>query len=511
MSGKIGFRNNSSAVLLESMGLQDDWLYVGSSLSEKFTPPDGTDYLVATLGDPGGDFEIVHLFEPAQDGVGLCLSVLRAQEDTVNMEWPAGTPIQGLLTAGGLKALAGSAEGGFVADASGNLLAGAAAISKGTGAGGLVIALLPYDADIQGKAFEAGAWVGTGDVVYYGAYEFLILNDGNLGADPISSMSSKSGEVRYATIGRYGERKLNDGSVTLGPNVLPGGYGSVVVGMGAKAAGEASGSAVVVGSSAIAGGSNAVALGADAHGLGESALAIGSGAKALAVRSIALRATVDVQDAWAIGGVPLLSEGNASSNEAYADTAAIAPEGTVGLGLTDIGEIRTWAPGMTVRTGDAVLPTTGGDYLYVAQVRFDPQVQDNSVETGAQEPEFNGYYAFEEKITWGAVNIAAGRKYTFEIPSHVMFFATEIGFLSTSAGAVTAAAQISFGTEGAPAAVLNQVALPGPLGANRMHRLSIENVRGLTGVVQVTLDTPVAGGQYQGRFYLRGLFTRTRG
>ncbi|CAB5675225.1 hypothetical protein [Comamonas aquatica] len=112
MAKKIGFRNNTAGVLSRELAAPPDGsvLHMSAEQGGYFVPPDGRDYVVATLGDPQtpAAFEIVHLSAPEflSGSDEYAFQVERNQEATARVApWPAGTPIQALLTAGGLHAL----------------------------------------------------------------------------------------------------------------------------------------------------------------------------------------------------------------------------------------------------------------------------------------------------------------------------------------------------------------------------------------------------------------------
>jgi hypothetical protein len=112
MTKKVGFRNNTAGVLSRELAAPPDGtvLHMSAVQGAHFAPPDGRDYVVATLGDPQtpAAFEIVHLSAPEflSGSDEYAFQVERNQEATARVApWPAGTPIQALLTAGGLHAL----------------------------------------------------------------------------------------------------------------------------------------------------------------------------------------------------------------------------------------------------------------------------------------------------------------------------------------------------------------------------------------------------------------------
>ena len=179
---------------------------------------------------------------------------------------------------------------------------------------------------------------------------------------------------------------------------------------------------------------------------------------------------------------------------------------------TDIGQPRAWQPQMLVREGDVVVPTAGGPYAYAAQLLFDPKIPDNTTTTGQTEPNFQNYTASENNaLWWYPFPAGLAQTHVYGLYDHQQFYVTEIGFLCTEVGAITAGAKLSFGPVDDPTAVLNDVDLPGPYGPNRMLRLPIAQPVGLTGAMAITLTQLAAGGHCQGRFYLRGMAVRTRG
>ncbi len=119
MTKKVGFRNNAAGVLSRELAAPPDGtvLHMSAAQGAHFAPPVGRDYVVATLGDPQtpAAFEIVHLSAPQYLGGSdeYAFQVERSQEATSRARpWPAGTPIQALLTAGALHAVQDGAGGG---------------------------------------------------------------------------------------------------------------------------------------------------------------------------------------------------------------------------------------------------------------------------------------------------------------------------------------------------------------------------------------------------------------
>ena len=519
MADKVGFRNNALAELAQVLQAADTELFMSTEHGDRFTPPDGTDYIVATLGDPEAEHEIVHLSAVAFVGDGLArFQVVRNREATHRSEpWPAGTPVQGLLTAGGLNAMRGGPVVGFETDATGSLRAGAAATAAGVGLGdnGAHIAVMPSGNRRYAVEYMPDESVPAGAIVYAGGYSFMALNEGPLGQEPPSLEASpqRSGQVFYAPVGRTDAPKLENHSITLGSEALPGGEGALVIGAMATVA-ELASDGMALGQGAASLQVEALAVGGWSMAAGVRAVAIGGGALAMTDASIAIGTKVEIAHSWRIAGVPTLGEGIAGVDPlSDFQAVAIAPDATVALAHTDIGVVRTWQPLMTVRSGDVVMPTVAGDYAYVAEAPFFAQVADNTVQTGSEEPLFNieAWPAYENNVIWRPIRAGLAQSLVFPIPEHQMFYVTEIGFMSTDAGAVTTGAKLSFGSVDAPALVLNDVELPGAMGANRMHRIPIEEPIGLTGTAAITLTRLVAGGHYQGRFYLRATVTRTRG
>lgn len=524
MAQKIGFRNNTAGVLSQELAAPPDGsvLHMSAEQGGHFLPPDGRDYVVATLGDPQTQaaFEIVHLSAPQYLGGSdeYAFQVERNQEATARVApWPAGTPIQALLTAGGLHALQEGAGGGggWVGDSLGSLRAGTAATdpSLRLGMDSPHLAWVPTFKALNGaREFEPGMLVGNGAVFKVGDHYYKALNQGILGQSPPDSSPQMSGNVNCVQLRMGPQYKLQDGSVTIGTDISPAGAGSVVIGSSVSTCEVADG-VVAIGRDLSCAGMASLAIGEETRGDGDYAIALGGYAEALAEGAIAIGTKVDVPYAWTICGLPVPRDAWASFGtpvKVWDGTAA--PEATVTLTHTDIGQPRAWQPQSLVREGDVVVPAAGGPYAYAAKLLFVPQISDNTATTGQTEPIFQDYVASENNAIWWHPFFAGlAQKHLFELYEHQLFYVTEIGFLCTEVGAVTAGAKLSFGTVDNPAAVLNDVELPGPYGPYRMLRLPIPQPVGLTGALAITLTQLAAGGHCQGRFYLRGTVVRTRG
>lgn len=524
MVQKIGFRNNTAGVLSQELAAPPDGsvLHMSAAQGGHFLPPEGRDYVVATLGDPQtpAAFEIVHLSAPQYLGGSdeYAFQVERNQEATARVApWPAGTPIQALLTAGGLHALQEGAGGGggWVDDSLGSLRAGTAATdpSLRLGTDTPHIAWVPTFKALNGaREFEPGMLVGNGAVFKVGDHYYKALNQGILGQSPPDSSPQMSGNVNCVQLRMGPQYKLQDGSVTIGTDISPAGAGSVVIGSSVSTCEVADG-VVAIGRDLSCAGMASLAIGEETRGDGDYAIALGGYAEALAEGAIAIGTKVDVPYAWTICGLPVPRDAWASFGtpvKVWDGTAA--PEATVTLTHTDIGQPRAWQPQSLVREGDVVVPAAGGPYAYAAKLLFVPQISDNTATTGQTEPIFQDYVASENNAIWWHPFFAGlAQKHLFELYEHQLFYVTEIGFLCTEVGAVTTGARLSFGTVDNPAAVLNDVELPGPYGPYRMLRLPIAQPVGLTGALAITLTQLAAGGHCQGRFYLRGTVVRTRG
>lgn len=527
---KVGFRNNTAGVLSQELAVPPDGsvLHMSAEQGGHFLPPDGRDYVVATLGDPQTQaaFEIVHLSAPQYlDGSDeYAFQVERGQEATARFTpWPAGTPIQALLTAGALHAIqdsiaAGGGDsggGGFTGDSLGSLRAGTAATATDLRLGTISphIALVPTFTDLSGaREFEPGMLVGYGMVFKVGDHYYKALNSGFLGQSPPDSSTQMSGDVNCVQLRLGAQYKLQDGSVTIGTDISPAGTGSVVIGNSVSTSEVADG-VVAIGRNLSCMGAAGVAVGEETNCSGDYGIALGSYSEARAEGAVAIGTRVDVPYAWTVCGLPMPRDVWARAGETVnVPDSTAAPEATVTLTHTDIGQPRAWQPQMLVREGDVVVPTAGGPYAYAAQLLFDPKISDNTVTTGQTEPNFQNYTASEnDALWWHPFPAGLAQTHVYELYDHQQFYVTEIGFLCTEVGAVTTGAKLSFGTADNPTAVLNDVDLPGPYGPNRMLRLPIPQPVGLTGTLAITLTQLAAGGHCQGRFYLRGMAVRTRG
>lgn len=530
MTKKVGFRNNTAGVLSQGLAAPPDGtvLHMSADQGAHFVPPEGRDYVVATLGDPQtpAAFEIVHLSAPQYLGGSdeYAFQVERNQEATArSTPWPAGTPVQALLTAGALHAIqdgiaAGGGDsggGGFADDSLGSLRAGTSATDPGLRLGTSTphVALVPILRSLIGaREFEPGMIVGDGTVFKVGDYYYKTLNQGFLGQSPLDGSAQMSGNVNCVPLCLGAQYKLQDGSVTIGSDISPGGAGSVMIGH-SMGAGEAASGVVAIGSRLSCAGVAGVAIGEEVRCDGDYATALGSYSEARAEGAIAIGTRVDVPYAWTVCGLPMPRDAWASFGtpvKVWDGTAA--PEATVTLTHTDIGQPRAWQPQSLVREGDVVVPAAGGPYAYAAKLLFVPQISDNTATTGQTEPIFQDYVASENNAIWWHPFFAGlAQKHLFELYEHQQFYVTEIGFLCTEVGAVTTGAKLSFGPVDDPTAVLNDVDLPGPYGPNRMLRLPIPQPVGMTGAMVITLTQLAAGGHCQGRFYLRGMAVRTRG
>lgn len=528
---KVGFRNNTAGVLSRELAAPPEGsvLHMMAAVGAYFVPPVGHDYVVVTLGDPQvqGGFEIVHLstYQWLEGSNEYAFQVERNQEATDrSTPWPAGTPVQALLTAGALHAIqdgiaAGGGDsgggGGFTGDSLGSLRAGTGATDPDLrlGTSNPHIALVPTFKSLAGaREFEPGMLVGNGTVFKVGNIFYKALNQGILGQSPPNSSPQMSGNVVCVQLRMGAQYKLQDRSVTIGTDISPAGEGSVVIGSSASTSEVADG-VVAIGRDLSCDGISSVAIGEGTRGDGDYAIALGGYAEALAEGAIAIGTKVNVPYAWTIGGLPVPRDAWASFGtplSVWEGTAA--PEATVTLTHTDIGQARTWQPESQVREGDVVVPTAGGPYAYAAKLLFVPKISDNTATTGQTEPVFQDYVASENNAIWWQPFFAGlAQKHVYELHGHQLFYVTEIGFLCTEVGAVTTGAKLSFGTVDNPTAVLNDVELPGPYGPYRMLRLPIAQPVGLTGALSITLTQLAAGGHCQGRFYLRGMAVRTRG
>lgn len=529
---KVGFRNNTAGVLSRELAAPPDGavLHMSAAQGGYFVPPDGRDYVVATLGDPQtpAAFEIVHLSAPEflSGSDEYAFQVERSQEATARFApWPAGTPIQALLTAGALHAIqdgvaagggdSGGGGGGFTGDSLGSLRAGTAATDSNLRLGTISphIALVPTFKSLNdAREFEPGMLVGNGTVFKVGSIFYKALTQGFLGQSPPDSSPQMSGNVNCVQLRLGAQYKLQDGSVTIGTDISPAGPGSVVIGSSVTTSEVANG-VVAIGRDLSCAGAASVAIGKETRGDGDYAIALGGYAEALADGAIAVGTQVNVPYAWTVCGLPVPRDAWASFGtpiKVWDGTAA--PDATVTLTHTDIGQPRAWQPQSLVREGDVVVPTAGGPYAYAAKLLFVPEISDNTAMTGQTEPIFQNYVATEnDAIWWHPFFAGLAQTHVYELYAHQQFYVTEIGFLCTEVGAITAGAKLSFGTVDNPTAVLNDVALPGPYGPNRMLRLPIPEPVGLTGALAITLTQLAAGGHCQGRFYLRGTVVRTRG
>jgi len=528
---KVGFRNNTAGVLSRELAAPPEGsvLHMMAAVGAYFVPPVGHDYVVVTLGDPQvqGGFEIVHLstYQWLEGSNEYAFQVERNQEATDrSTPWPAGTPVQALLTAGALHAIqdsiaAGGGDsgggGGFTGDSLGSLRAGTGATDPDLrlGTSSPHIALVPtFKSLASAREFEPGMLVGNGTVFKVGNIFYKALNQGLLGQSPPDSSPQMSGNVNCVQLRLGGQYKLQDGSVTIGADISPAGAGSVVIGKSVSTSEVADG-VVAIGRNLSCAGMASVAIGEETNCDGDYAIALGCYSQARAEGAIAIGGKVDVPYSWGINALPVPRDVWARAGETVRVwDGTTSSEATVTLTHTDIGQPRAWQPQMLVREGDVVVPTAGGPYAYAAKLLFDPKISDNTATTGQTEPNLQNYTASENNaLWWYPFPAGLAQTHVYELYEHQQFYVTEIGFLCTEVGAITAGAKLSFGTVDNPTAVLNDVDLPGPYGPNRMLRLPIPQPVGLTGALVITLTQLAAGGHCQGRFYLRGMAVRTRG
>ena len=244
------------------------------------------------------------------------------------------------------------------------------------------------------------------------------------------------------------------------------------------------------------------------------ALALGTAEQAAAVRAykgVAINAIGNgVEDAWLIGGAPVLQR-VAATSVALMDRH-MTPDGTGATPTVDLGVAPTWAAATSYSDGAIVHPTTPDGLQYLLWLT-DPS--SGPLTSGATEPDFSGpggsFMEFNPgggfDNFWTCLDLSTG--ITQNLPmAGVRFYPSEVGFICFGRGAgVTTDPVISIGTPAAPTKYANAVTLTG-LGTNQIHRIAVTDQDGVAGL-KFTLDTPAAGGVFRGRFYFKGTFVQS--
>ncbi|MDH4418908.1 MAG: hypothetical protein QE485_16990 [Acidovorax sp.] len=244
------------------------------------------------------------------------------------------------------------------------------------------------------------------------------------------------------------------------------------------------------------------------------ALALGTVDQTAAVRAskgVAINAIGSgVEDAWLIGGTPVLQRVAATSVSLM--DRHMTPDGTGATPTVDLGVPPIWTAATQYSDGAIVKSTTpsGQQFLlWMANPSAGP------LTSGATEPPFAGPAgAFTEfspgsgfNNFWTCFNLASG--ITQDLPmAGVRFYPSEVGFICFERGAgVTTDPVISIGTPAAPTKYANAVALTS-LGTNQIHRIAVTDQDGVGGL-KFTLGTPAIGGVFRGRFYFKGTFVQS--
>ncbi len=244
------------------------------------------------------------------------------------------------------------------------------------------------------------------------------------------------------------------------------------------------------------------------------ALALGTIDQTAAVRAskgVAINAIGNgVEDAWLIGGAPVLQRVGATS-VALMDRH-MTPDGTGATPTVDLGVPPTWATATSYSDAAIVQPTTPDGLQYLLWMT-DPST--GPLTSGATEPSFAGPAgAFAEfdpgggfDNFWTCLDLATG--ITQDLPMvGVRFYPSEVGFICFERGAgVTTDPVVSIGTTATPTKYASAVTLTG-LGTNQIHRIAVTDQDGVGGL-KFTLDTPAAGGVFRGRFYFKGTFVQS--
>lgn len=244
------------------------------------------------------------------------------------------------------------------------------------------------------------------------------------------------------------------------------------------------------------------------------ALALGTTDQTAAVRAskgVAINAIGSgVEDAWLIGGAPVLQRVGATSVTLM--DRHMTTDGTGATPTVDLGVPPTWAAATSYSDAAIVQPTTPDGLQYLLWMT-DPS--SGPLTSGATEPSFAGpsgaFIAFSPgggfANFWTCLNLASG--ITQDLPmSGVRFYPSEVGFICFERGAgVTSAPVVSIGTTATPTKYASAVTLTG-LGTNQIHRIAVTDQDGVGGL-KFTLVAPAAGGVFRGRFYFKGTFVQS--
>ena len=260
----------------------------------------------------------------------------------------------------------------------------------------------------------------------------------------------------------------------------------------------------------------AVAVGYNTTAEGENSIAMGPGATAIPAKSVSIglggfdvaRAYKSFQFAsFAIPCVPR-DDWWAGSGAQYNSGSEIVFTGP----FIDLGTPPTWTTATAYDDGSVVraVTPTGTQYRLWCEVTDSGDLL--SITSGVSEP------------TWPAVgsSVAEGVNGFWLavdpttvideiIPTGMVFYPTEVGFICFNYGAVTAAPFVSIGTAASPTLFVNNQQLTGITGASQRQAFSgLKN--GITDL-RCTLVTAATGAspQFHGRFYAKGIFIQAQG
>ncbi len=285
---------------------------------------------------------------------------------------------------------------------------------------------------------------------------------------------------------------LGDNAVAVHPS-------SAAFGYGARAEGESS---------------TAVSWGARAQG--PFALALGGYVPVAHGVSIGADARVSRADTLGICALPTIQRDNWWMGYGAKYYSAIEP--VICLNFADFGSTPVWQSSTTYTDGDVVKATAGGDMQFVLwHGLYNANALPNTMTSAPAEPTWptavGGDVAAEanEDHWWIAQNPTTG--VIEPLPAGTVLYITEVGFFCFKYANVTAAPFISVGSSASPTAVINNQQLTGITGVNQRAKLTPTANVGITGDLQIRVDTKAAGAnsQFFGRPYVRGFVVSSQG
>lgn len=318
------------------------------------------------------------------------------------------------------------------------------------------------------------------------------------------------------------------GAVAIGANWATGQFpvasapGAVAIHESASATGDY---ATAVGFGAAAPGDNAAAVGYSAKASGDSSVAVGRGqadkesgvaiglafAAAESSSAIGARARTYARETWNIGGWPAMQRYEYGNSGASSAIPAMGVPFCAAMYWMDLGVVPAWQTSTGYTDGDVVRPTspTGWQYYLVTYYySTTPGSVLTTVPGETTEPTWPttqgdsiGTNAGWDNGEWVAVNMAAAD--LMAVPDDVLLLIDEVVFVCYKYSGVTAAPFVSIGTAAAPTSLVNNQQMTGITGALQVHRFALSNA--VVGAnIRFKLETAATGGQFHGRFFVRG-------